>query len=882
MPRRARPFGGKARNLAALVRAGFPVPAAYALSGDVCREFLEEALPPEERLDVLLGYRGAEVTQARLSAIGKRVRETPLPDRLAGDLTRALETLNRAGAQAVAVRSSSNREDEDAATAAGIHSTFLDVCTPEALHDAVRGVWASLFQARVLSYLRRVTHAEETSMGVVIQAMVPADVSGVLFTVNPLTGDPGEMVINASWGLGPSVVDGRVSPDTYRVDKASGGLRDRILGDKGRITHAKEGGGVEEVDAPADLANKPALDDARLHELFDLGLRIEAHFGSPQDVEFAIAGGAIYILQSRPVSTVSPGFSVRRPRKKGADRNRIVWSNVNVGEALPGVATPITWSVLSNFSELGFRRAFGAVGCHVPRDAELFGNFRGRIYLNLSEFTSIASQVPGFAPRTLLSLGGGGELARLEADLDSRSSFGFFLRLPRTINRFAKENFRLGARVTAFEEDFERQRANYRAVDLRILSPAALGKTLGDVEQLLDYAGAVMLNCYGNLLLSLVALRSVLRVLHSRHAERLERSLLTGLADVDSAIPGLALWHIAEMARSETDARELILRAAPEDLEVASLPEGPTRRALDNFIEAHGFRGAREAEIAMPRWSEDPTLLFATLRAHLAGERGDLPVDRERRQRQVRDAAARELERLLPAPASTAVRHLLSLVQRFMRLRERLRADVTEVLGMFRGVALDASRRLEAREPAIGADAAFFLTLEELHAVLAGDQRSLASLVRRRRRQYERDQALPNPPDTFVGYPPEVPMPLPSGDALTGLAASSGRVTGRARVLVSPADAGTLVRGEILVAPYADVGWSPLFTVAAAVVTDLGGPLSHASIVAREFGVPSVVNLKVGTQVIETGDLLEVDGDAGTVRILERNLERSSERATDD
>jgi pyruvate,water dikinase len=241
----------------------------------------------------------------------------------------------------------------------------------------------------------------------------------------------------------------------------------------------------------------------------------------------------------------------------------------------------------------------------------------------------------------------------------------------------------------------------------------------------------------------------------------------------------------------------------------------------------------------------------------------------ERRQRNVRDSAATELDRLLPGPAAVAVRHLLSLVQRFMRLRERLRAHVTSILGMFREVALDASRRLVAREPSIGEDAAFFLTLEELHAVLQGDQRSLSALVRQRRRQYERDSALDDPPDTFVGYPPEVPGPIPDTDALQGLAASSGRVQGRARVLSSPADASQLACGEVLVAPYADVGWSPLFTVAGAVVTDLGGPLSHASIVAREYGVPSVVNVKHGTRLIKTGDLVEVDGDAGTVRILE-------------
>ncbi len=204
-----------------------------------------------------------------------------------------------------------------------------------------------------------------------------------------------------------------------------------------------------------------------------------------------------------------------------------------------------------------------------------------------------------------------------------------------------------------------------------------------------------------------------------------------------------------------------------------------------------------------------------------------------------------------------------------MRLRERLRGYVTEVLGMFRRVALDASARIARSEPDAGDDAAFFLTLDELHPVLRGEMPRTVALVRQRRRQYARDCAQPDPPDTFVGYPPPAPPPPPTMDALAGLGASSGIVEGVARIVSAPADAAALSPGEVLVAPYADVGWSPLFLVASAVVTDLGGPLSHAAIVLREYGVPAVVNVKVGTRVLHDGDRIRVDGDAGIVYVLE-------------
>lgn len=886
VPRRAQGYGGKARNLAVLARAGFPVPAAWALPGSACEEFLRSVLPEQDRPAALLAAPPGLVAAARLEEIAQRVREASVPDAIATGLIDAFDSLRREGAEGVAVRSSSTREDQEAASAAGLHLTILNVRDHAALLSAAKQCWASLFAPRVLTYLRTLGGDVDASIGLLVQAVVPADVSGVLFTVNPLTGDAGEMVINASWGLGPAIADGRVSPDTWRIDKATRAPRDRVAGEKAIRTAFAPRGGVCDEEVPEELRGPFCLDEATVDELVTLGERIEAHFDDPRDVEWAVAGGQIFVLQARPVTTVVRHVTTKRGKKRmsRSERAHLVWSNANVGEALPGVATPLTWSVLSAFSELGFRRAFGSIGCSVPKDAELFGSFRGRIYLNLSEFVSIASQVPGLKPRTLFEFGGGGEVETLEAQIDDRSSWGFLARLPLTVTRFARENFRLAERVEVFEQQYAEERRRFHSLDLRVLAPAGLDHTLRDVERLLDDAGAVMLTCYGNLLASATALRAVLRLVAPGNVERLERELMTGLADVDSAAPGLSLWHIAEMLRTDAPARDVILAGDPHALRIEKLPDGPTRRALERFVEAYGHRGPREAEIAEPRWSEDPSLLFTALQIHSRREGAvERPIDVERRQRALRDAAQADLERRLPAPLRAAVRHLLALVQRFTRVRERLRGYVTEVLGMFRRVALDASERIERREPDAGRDAAFFLTLDELHGVLRGDIPRVAALVRQRRRQYERDRSLPDPPDTFVGYPPPAPERLAAADAatgvLTGLGASSGVVEGVARVLASAADASDLAYGEILIAPYADVGWSPLFLVASAVVTDLGGPLSHAAIVLREYGVPAVVNVKVGTRVVRTGDRVRVDGDAGTVEIVARAgaaLERSA------
>ncbi len=873
VPRKAHAFGGKAKNLAALARAGFPVPAAYALEASAADDFFVAAFDEVDRPAALLGAAASALSESRLTELAERARAAPVPPRIEAALVEAFDSLIAEGATSVAVRSSSTREDQEATSAAGLHRTVLGVTDHAGLLDAARACWASVLTPSAMSYLRALSQrGEGAGVGIVVQAMVPAEVAGAMFTVNPLSGDEGELVINAAYGLGSAVMDGRVSPDTYRIDKASRWVRDRVIGAKATATRWSAERGLYEEEVPETLRARACLDDDLLETLARLGLRVEEHMGDARDVEWAAVGGTLYLLQARPVTALArPPRRARSRRKSAKARGQIVWSNVNVGEALPGVATPLTWSVLSDFSERGFRRAFGALGCSVPKDAELVGSFRGRIYLNMTEFMEIASQVPGLRPRTLLALGGGGEADRLERDVSKGSSTGFMMRLPLTVSRYVRENLGLTERVAEFEEAFVTERASLSSIDFRVLSDSGLDRVLFRVERLLDESGLVMLNVYGNLLATVLLLRSVLSIVARQDAVRLERDLLTGLADVDSAAPGLSIWHIAQMARTEEEARLAIVDGDPRSLTLEALPTGPTRRALKRFLTAYGYRGAREAEIAEPRWSEDPSLVFAALRAHLTREdEGPTPVDIERRQRQVRDAAQQELERRLVGPLRLAARHLLGLVQRFTRLRERLRSNVVQVLGLYRAVALDASRRLEVREPTAGPDGAFYLAIEELHAFLRGDAVTLGPIVRRRRLQLARDRALPEPPDTFVGFPPAVPDPPASLDGLRGLPAMSGRVRGLARVLLDPRDAAELRPGEILVAPYADVGWSPLFLVAAAVVTDLGGPLSHAAVVAREYGVPTVVNVKDGTRVVRTGDELEVDGASGSVRILAR------------
>jgi len=864
VPRKASGYGGKARGLAALARAGFPVPAAYAMPGWVGDSFFSSVLEIEDRPRALLST--PHVSEARLQSIAERVREATLPEDVVRSVSDALLAMTDEGATSFAVRSSAMHEDQEGASAAGMHSTLLNVMREDEVLDAIKSCWSSLFRPRVLSYLRALGEDVPVSVGVVIQAMVPAEVSGVLFTANPLTGDAGELVINAAYGLGSSVVEGRVTPDTYRVDKATGQLRDQIIGDKAQQTMLEPSGGVREVAVAAAQRERPALSEQQLLQLSELATRVESHFGDVRDVEWGIADGQIYVLQARPV--VVPSMRNRRGARRDRpwDRRKIVWSNANVGEALPGVATPFTWSVLSQFSDLGFRRAFGAMGCTVPRDAELVGDFRGRIYINLTEFSSIMSQIPWIHPSTLVRLGGGQYASELDEVVAERSSTGFFLRLPQTVSRYVRENFRFQARVDDFESYFSDERMRINGIDPRLLEPSGLDRMLGDVEHLLDETGSIMLTAYANLLTAVLVLIGVLRTFARDHGSGFYRELLSGLQDVASARPGFVLQQIAELAHDEPEVADRIRAAELSELTVAGLPAGPTRDALRRFVEDYGYRGIREAEIAAPRWSEDPTLMFAALRSHLLSP-ADLD-DRVRDLRRAREEAEERFKKSVPFPLRPSVAKLLDVVRRFTRMREHLRGHVVEVLGMFRRVALEASRRIEAREPEAGPDAAFFLTLAELRRVLYDQNERVAIRVQRRRLEYERNQGLPEPPTTFVGFPPDDVSVASTAKRLRGLAASGGVAEGRVRILRDPSQAADFKPGEVLVVAAADTGWAPLFLAASGVVTELGGPLSHAAIILREYGVPAVVNVTNATRSLRDGDLVRLDGDAGTVEKL--------------
>jgi len=861
-----RNVGGKAARLAWLSKNGFLVPPTWVLSQKAFVAAVRQLSPASEPRSLLRAAAGRAV-YARAADAREEILRAPLPDGLEEELAALWRAHEASAPWGFAVRSSATCEDGALVSMAGLAETVLGVRGADGLVSAVRAVWASIASGRALVYLA--THGvRDVGMGVVIQPMVRAVAAGVMFTRRTRTA-PDERIVNAGVGLGSPVVDGVTTPDMLRIG-ADGTIIEQTIARKARATIVGASG-LEEVDV--ERSDEPALSAAHVAALADIASRLEGLEDVPWDVEFACEGDRVWVVQARHVTGL--GFP------EGGDANT-VWSSVNVGEALPGVATPFTWSVAGAYSETGFRKAFGTLGCTVPKSAVLVGNVHGRFYLNLSEFMRIAAQVPWLDPRTLVDLGGGSGGEELATQVSEVSRTSFYAKLPLTTTRLLKEQLRLDEHVSRYEDEAERSLRDHNALDLAILPDEGVGRKFRDVQALLERTGDVMLTCASSALGSHILLKGVLsRVAktHGADAERLAHDLTSGIRDLESARPAIGVMRIVNLARRDLDARAVLEQ---EGASMDALPEGPAKRALASFLDLYGDRAVREAEISTPRWKEDPRPVLAMIRVALRGDARDVEPQLAR----AKAAADAEMQRLfkrLNFVEQTAVRHLVARAQKAARLRERMRTWVTRVLGMMRDVALDADRRLLRLVPELAQDWAtlkrgtsslatihtvFFLTVDEVVQALRASRTDLAPLVRARRAELARDQARPDPPRTFIGAPPPVRLPPSGGAILRGTAASSGIVEGNARVLLSASQMSELLPGEVLVVHTTDVGWTPLFCIAAGVVTELGGPLSHAAVVARELAVPSVVNVDGVTRALKTGDRIRLDGDAGVVEKL--------------
>lgn len=754
--------GGKGAALARLAAAGLPVPAGFHLTTHAYRRFTAD-------LDVEGMLRGEDPAGAIAAAFARH--EVP------ADITAAVRAALPPGP--VAVRSSATAEDLPELSFAGQHDTFLDVAADD-VPEAVKRCWASLWTARAIEYRARNGIADPV-LAVVVQRMVPAEVSGVLFTANPVTGSRAETVVNAAPGLGEALVGGTITPDSYVV--ADGAVR-------------RDG----------DL-----LSEAQVRELAGLGARVEALFGFPVDVEWALHDGRFALLQARPITALPEVWN-------DSLRGDYLWTCANLREAVPSVMTPATWSFAQALAQ-------PPIGGHPTS-----GNIGGRFYLNLSAALAVAS-----------ALGLGRVAPRMAEQVFGRIPPGFEVPpLPMSRPAVLRAAIRAGLH-------FFRQGREFRARidDLVAAGPATAERLLAAIRAAGTPAG-----------LRALWDSDVDELLHV-HARVYDAGARNG------PMSGTRVRRRLAALVGEETATTLLTGAHGEGGELASL--GPLlglarlRRgeiSREEYVRAHGHRFADEFEVSAPRPAEDPTWPRQL--------DGPDPEELLAGQAAAREAAWAGLRAAHPRAAARLRRRVDRLAD-LARERERARSEFARVFAVLRAFLVRAGE-----VTGHGGDL-FFLSYQETLRVLEGDTAPPAR-VRARRAAYERYRALPPYPTYIRGrFDPEAwaaNADASPGDGISGFPGAAGVVEGVARVVLDVADGGELAPGEVLVTTVTNIGWTPLFPRAAAVVTDVGAPLSHAAIVARELGIPAVVGCGNATTAIRTGDRVRVDGGRGTVTVL--------------
>jgi phosphohistidine swiveling domain-containing protein len=742
---------------------------------------------------------------------------------------------------AVAVRSSAIGEDSAGASFAGQYETVLDVRGESALREAVDRCLRSLGSERAVAY--QVEHAadvtgdEPIAMSVVVQRMAPARSAGVLFTADPVSGRRGRAVIDAVPGIGESLVAGQATPDHYELDR---------------------GGATVHVDL---VGATPLLSEAERASLLEVALEAEKREGTPLDLEWAIdAGGAIHWLQARPITHLP------------ADPNELdtplpnpthVFTRCNIGEMFPGVCTPLSYSFTAWSVDVGMQMMHQRIGIQ----HEILPDFRfvimhgGHLFLNLTTMSETATHALGSSADQLALSICGRPVTELKIEGSTPPP------APRRILnglRYIRYLFGRGHARAAMQglveslhfPEHESAEQTWRGIDARF---SAIYLAMD--HHLVSSASSGVLT---TTLLSVLAGGDP--PLDEHHAE--VARLLAEAGGVESADIAAGAERIQARLFAVPDVRERFTEASPaEALEwLRSDDSGDAGRELELYLERHGHRAIKELELRQVEWSEDPTPLIKSLQAAL------------RQPQRTSDTSVAASTSAEPEPLRAygrLMRRLIRMARQAVRCREETKSGLVMVTTLFKRAYRRLGRQLVDEGLLPDADCIFFLTHAELGRLAAGEDDALGERAVARRNTFDHQDAQ-SYPDVFQGEPePLRPADLlreledANDGAVSGASVSRGRVVGRVRVVSNLDEAEALESGEILVAPITDVGWTPYFGIIAGLVTDVGSAVSHGAVVAREYGLPAVVNTRVGTLVFQTGDRVLLDGDRGIVRRLD-------------
>jgi len=868
--------GGKGTNLARLTRAGFAVPGGFIIPTDAYREFVNSNrwLPTIQSVVEHLSAEDASALERASTQIRVAFSAGKMPEETGSAIRVAYADFEN---KPVAVRSSATAEDLPDLSFAGQQDTYLNVVGMEQLLSAVINCWSSLWTARAIGYrIRNHISHEEAALAVIVQEMIQSEASGVLFTANPLSGLRSETVIDATLGLGEALVSGQVEPDHYVINVLDNRIVSKTLGEKKISTRGKTGGGVEVIEENAEA--QQALSEEDILSIAAVGQQIQKEYNAPQDIEWALANGSFYILQSRGITSLFPVPEVSLDPL-------IVWFSFGAVQGLVGPMTPIGIDVGRHIFA-GAGKMFG-----VPikaNDENVLVPAGERLWIRISDVVRhpVGSRIIGSA-LNFIEPSAGKILKSLTADshlgagtgkikfstLQHVSSFAIPIvgRFALNMLRPEKARAEIDARIESYLARLQIAAGKDRFE--RLMNVVVFMRER--ISSVFQFLLPRFIPVFGPSIASLNLLNEIAgddRALALEVTRALPQNVTTEM--------DLALWKTATEIRADAESADLFRSSDAQTLArlylSGTLPSA-AQTVIAGFMEKYGMRGTGEIDFGQPRWREDPTPIMHTLQSYLNIDEASAPDALFAKGAQ---AASKAIESIAAKARKQSggwfkekmARGAARRVRLLMGARESPKFFAIRTMGIARKALLEAGEEFAQAGTIEEATDLVFLKLDELEALAKNEARDWKALIAERRATYERELRRRQVPRILVSdgraFYEGLGSETDTENMITGSPVSPGVAEGKVHIIFNPNGA-QLVPGEILVCPGTDPAWTPLFMAAAGLITEVGGMMTHGSVVAREYGIPAVVGVHQATTRLKNGQRIRIDGTAGKIVVLD-------------
>ncbi len=851
--------GGKALGLHRLIEAGFPVPQGLCITTAAYTQYLcDSGFRDHDEWHRIIGLSESD----RVSALANcrvQINRTEIP-RLTADYLVALQSLGHPPAIRWAVRSSATAEDATHASSAGLYRTHLGLALAEIEH-AIKDLWTSLWEVRVVSYLTRQRQEMTPKMAIVIQPMVHAQAAGVAYSIHPVTGRRSEVMINAVPGLAAPLVDGTVTPDQYVVEipieEKPVQIRARFLARKVDCLLVSNTG-LSRVSLDEGTQHRSSLTDLQLSSLTRTVKDIERVLGHPADIEWAFDAQQLWILQARPIATILPSPDLTN--------DTCEWSRTNFKETLPELPSPLSLSFLEQFMDRYILEQYRRLGCRIPEGLTSVRILHGRPYLNVTLFHVLVAQLGGDPSLNSEQMGGEplqtpprvqqlGRMASLHAAW-------LMLMEMRRVER-------TGPHVFA---EMKGLAAIYRRESVLNFSPTELMSELDKLGPWLE-SREVTFGIAGGVGQCLQMFSKLLPGWLGPDWRVLLNASLQGQGTVISAQQILRLAELTDSIKREPRARTVFTSASWDSAAFRTTLAGTEfLRIFDKYLDDYGHRGVGESDVMSPRLADYPTSILSILRAHILSDTSSQDTVRVRQDSR-RTSALAEIKTRMGWRFDRWVifQWWYRRLCRFFSLREANRHHLMYYSAAIRALLIRLGERLVEQGLLQQTHDIFFLTIADRADLVAGSTQDWNAVIAARRAEREHHATI-EVPDTIHDWTAASRQAMTRDNAdgnfvLSGMPISSGIATGPVRLIRSAADWDKVMPGEILVVPVIDPGLAPLFGLAGGLIAEMGGTLSHGAIIAREYGLPTIANVEAAMTRLSDGMPVTVDTGSGTIRI---------------